>query len=191
MMENERPLTPLESMEVIVRAISRTKDDIRANSFYFLLWGWLIAIASFGFFALLVMTGTHLSFLPFPVLAAIGFVTTFFHYTKRKTTGTESYLTFFLSRMWAVIGVCFLIVVFINVRAGEMPFTYTLLLAGIGTLVSGWTMKFKPLVFGGVVFLVTCLISVYLPIEYKALLHGVAIVTGYLVPGYLLKSAEE
>lgn len=174
---------------MIVRAISRTKDDIRANGFYFLLWGWLIAVASFGSFAL-EFVDTHWHFLPFPILASIGFVTTFVHYSKRRIVSTESYLTFFLSRMWAVLGICFLLVVFINVRAGVPPFTYTLLVAGIGTLVSGWTMKFRPLVFGGVVFLVTCLASVFVPMEYKALLHGMAIVTGYLVPGYLLKNAE-
>lgn len=189
-MENERPLTPQESMDVIVRAIARTKEDVRANSFYFLLWGWLIAVASFGFFALSVLTGSHLSFLPFPILATAGFVTTFVHYSKRRVVATESYLTFFLSRMWAVLGVCFLLVVFINVTAGVMPFTYTLLLAGIGTLVSGWTMKFRPMVFGGVVFLATSVASIYVPMEYKALLQGVAIVTGYLVPGYLLKNSE-
>jgi hypothetical protein len=189
-MESERPLTPQESMEVIVRAISRTKDDIRANSFYFMLWGWLIAIASFGFFVLMEFVRTPLAFLPFPFLAAVGFITTYVRYTKRRVEATESYLTFFLSRMWAVLGISFLMVVFINVRAGEMPFTYTLLLAGIGTLVSGWTMKFRPMVFGGIVFLVTSVASVYVPVEYKALLQGMAIVTGYLVPGYLLKNAE-
>jgi hypothetical protein len=41
-----------------------------------------------------------------------------------------------------------------------------------------------------VVFFMTCVASVYMPTEYKALLHGVAIVTGYLVPGYLLKNSE-
>ncbi|HZY82651.1 MAG TPA: hypothetical protein VFE50_24155 [Cyclobacteriaceae bacterium] len=189
-MENERPLSPQESMEVILRAISRTKEDIRVNSFYFLLWGWLIAIASFGFFVLMEFVGTRWHFLPFPILGLSGMVITVVHYNRRRVTSTESHLTYFLSRMWAVLGICILISVFINVRVGVMPFTYTLLLGGIGTLVSGWTMKFRPLVFGGVVFLVTTIVSVFLPEEYKALLHGVAIVTGYLVPGYLLKNAD-
>lgn len=189
-METEKPLSPQESMDVIMRAISRTKDDVRANSFYFMLWGWLMTVASFGFFVLMEFVHTPFAFIPFPILAATGFITTFVHYTRRKTDATESHLTFFLTRMWAVLGLCYMIAVFINVRAGVMPFTYTLLLGGLGTLVSGWTMKFRPLIVGGIVFLVTSVVSVYVPLEYKALLHGVAIVTGYLVPGYLLKNAE-
>jgi hypothetical protein len=177
-------------MEVILQAISRTRDDIRGNSFYFLLWGWLIAIASFAFFGLLEFVGTQWHFLPFPILGLTGIAITVVHYVRKRAVATESHLTWFLSRLWAVLGICFLVVVFINVRAGVMPFTYTLLLGGIGTLVSGWTMKFRPLVYGGVIFLVASIASVFVVEEYKALLHGAAIVAGYLVPGYLLKNAE-
>ena len=190
-MEEEKTLTPLESMEVIVRAISRAKNDIRVNSFYFLLWGWLIAIASFAFFVLSVFFKVFLHFIPFPILATLGGIITIIHYSKRRIVATESYVSHFLSRMWVVLGLAFLMVVFINVSNGQTPFTYTLLLAGVGTLVSGWVMKFKPLVFGGIIFLVASLASVYVATEYKALLQGIAVVAGYLVPGYLLKNAED
>jgi hypothetical protein len=189
-MEEEKTLTPLESMEVIMKAISRTKDNIRANSFYFLLWGWLIAIASFSFFILKVFFGIFLHFVPFPILATLGGIITIVHYRKKRIVATESYVTHFLKCMWVVLGIAFLIVVFINVSHNQAPFTYTLLLAGIGTLASGWVMKFKPLIFGGVVFLVASIASVYVVPEYKSLLQGIAVISGYLVPGYLLKNAE-
>ena len=190
-MEEEKILTPLESMEVIVRAISRTKSDIKANSFYFLLWGWLIAIASFSFFVLGAFLKFRLHFVPFPILATLGGIITIIHYSRRRVVSTESYIGHFLKCLWIVLGFAFMIVVFINVSHGQAPFTYTLLLAGIGTLVSGMVMKFKPLVFGGIVFLVSSLASVYVATEYKALLQGIAVVAGYLVPGYLLKNAED
>ena len=190
-MEDEKQLTPQESMEVILRAISRTKSGIRANSFYFMLWGWLIAIASFAFFVLSVFFHFRLHFVPFPILGAVGGIITIVHYSRRRVVATESYVTHFLSRMWMVLGVAFLMVVFINVSHGQAPFTYTLLLAGIGTTVSGSVMKFKPLIFGGILFLVACLVSVYVSPEYKSLLQGIAVVAGYLVPGYLLNNAEE
>ena len=190
-MEEEKRLSPQESMEVILRAISRTKSGIRSNSFYFMLWGWLIAIASFGFFVMKVFFEIWLHFILFPILGAIGGIITIIHYSRKRVVQTESYVTHFLSRMWVIIGIGFLMVVFINVSRGQAPFTYTMLLAGIGTLVSGWVMKFKPLVFGGVLFLVSSLASVYVAPEYKSLLQGIAVVAGYLVPGYLLKNAED
>lgn len=190
-MEAERPLSPQESMEVIVRAISKTRNDIRANSFYFLLWGWLIAVASFTFFVLGNFFGYKYHFILFPLLVLAGVIVTAVHHSRRRTRSTETYVSYFLSRMWVVIGVGFLMVVFINVSRGDVPFTYTLLLAGVGTLTSGWVMKFRPLIFGGVLFLISSVASIYMMVEYKALLQGVSVVAGYLVPGYLLKSAED
>ena len=52
-------------------------------------------------------------------------------------------------------------------------------------------MKFRPLVFGGVLFLVSSLISVYVSHEYKALVQGITFVAGYLGPGYLLKGTAD
>jgi hypothetical protein len=89
-----------------------------------------------------------------------------------------------------VLGICFLTVVFINVSQHQVPFTYTLIMAGIGTLTSGWVLRFKPLVAGGIVFLVSAIASIYVPDGYKALLHGVAVLCDYLVPGYLLRNTQ-
>lgn len=190
-MDTEKTLSPRESLDVILKAISSTKNSIRSNSFYFLLWGWLIAIASFGFFIMKFYFNAWFHFVLFPILAFIAGVITLVRYSRKRTVSTESYVSHFLSRMWAVLGIAFIMSVFINVSHGEGPFTYTMMLAGIGTLVSGWVMKFRPLVFGGVLFLVGSLASVYVSLEYKALLQGIAVVAGYLVPGYLLKNAAE
>jgi hypothetical protein len=190
-MDQERTLSPQESLDVILKAISRTKSGIRANSFYFLLWGWLIAIASFGSFIMIVLFNAWFHFVLFPILSIVGIVIASVHYSRKRVVSTESYVSHFLSRLWAVLGIAFIMAVFINVSHGEPPFTYTLMLAGIGTLVSGWVMKFRPLIFGGVLFLIASVVSVYIPQEYKSLLQGVTVVIGYLVPGYLLKNAAD
>ena len=190
-MEEEKTLSPQESLNVILRAISSTKNSIRSNSFYFLLWGWAIAIASFGFFVMKVFFNAWFHFVLFPILAFIAGVITIVHYSRKRVVSTESYVSHFLSRLWAILGIAFIMTVFINVSHGESPFTYTMMLAGIGTLVSGWLMKFKPLVFGGVLFLASSLVSVYVTVEYRALLQGITVVAGYLVPGYLLKNAAD
>ena len=189
-MEPEKSLSPQESLDLITDAISKSKDNIRENSFGFLLWGWLIAIASFTYFLLHQYIDTQFYFMPFPVLAVVGIVATII-FLKRKNSGmTLTYTTYFINKMWIVLGICFFVVVFINVAQGKMPFTYTLIIAGIGTLVSGWVMKFLPLTVGGVLFLVSAIASIYIVDQYKPLLHGTAIVAGYLIPGYLLKNSK-
>ena len=186
----EETLSPRESLDLIADAIAKTKEDLRDNGFGFLLWGWLIAVASFAFFVLKEYTSFQFYFIPFPVLAAAGVVLTAIWLRKKNKGATLSYTTYFINKLWIVLGVCFFVVVFINVSQGKIPFTYTLIIAGIGTLVSGWVMKFRPLVIGGILLLAAAIVSVYIEDEYKPLLHGVSIVAGYLVPGYLLKKAK-
>ena len=189
-MESERSLSPQESLDLIAEAIAKTKDNIRENSFGFLLWGWLIAIASFAYFILHQYTTFQYYFLPFPILAAIGIFGTAFFFRKKNSESTLSNITYFINKMWIVLGICFIMVVFINVTQGNMPFTYTLIIAGIGTLVSGWVMRFRPLIIGGILLLISAVSSIYVVDEYKPLLHGIAIIIGYLIPGYLLKKSK-
>lgn len=187
----ENPLSPQESLSVIAEAITKTKENIKDNSFPFLLWGWLIAVASFSFFLLHQYTTFQYYFLPFPVLATAGIIITVIWYSKQKSASpTETYINHFLSRLWLVIGISFIAVVFINVSQNLPPFTYTLIVAAIGTLVSGLVMKFTPLTAGGILFLISAFTSIYISDDYKVLLHGVAIVAGYLIPGYLLKKEK-
>jgi hypothetical protein len=190
MATEEKFLSPQESLQLITDVIAMTKENIKQNSFPFLLWGWLIAIASFSFFFLHQYTSTHLYFLPFPVLAITGVITTLIFYRNNISNSSISYLSNFLYKMWLVLGIAFFIVVFVNIHQLHSPFTYTLIIAAIGTLASGLVMKFQPLIIGGILFFIAAITSVYVSEEYKVLLHGVAIICGYLIPGYLLKSSK-
>lgn len=188
----EKNMSHLESLHVIADAISRTKDNFRENSFYFLLWGWLITAASLAFFVLQQYTAFHFFFVPFPLAATLGGIITIVRYLKHRSVApTESYITYYLSRLWLVLGLNFMAVVYINVSQNQQPFTYTLILAGIGTFVSGLVMKFRPMTVGGIICMISAMVIVYIPQDYRVLLHGAAIVSGYLVPGYLLKGSNK
>src|SRR5580658_11238323 len=101
MLPEERILLPQESLALIAETIRKTKENFRENSRFFLLWGWLIAAASIGFFLLRQYTETRFFFLPFPVLATAGIVTTLVWYWRQKAVSpTETYLGYFVNRLW-------------------------------------------------------------------------------------------
>jgi len=177
---------PSQSLQLIAETINKTKENIKEYSFCFMLWGWLIAIASFSFYILHSFTDFQYYYLPFPVLVGIGIVITISHYLRGRHI-TETFLTFFLKRMWLVLAGCFILAVLANIFQGHQPFTYTTLIGGIGTLVTGLVLRFRPLVAGGVLFLVAYVISMCVLAEYRPLIQGIAVITGYLIPGYLLK----
>jgi hypothetical protein len=190
-MTEEKTLSPQESLELISRTIQHTRDNFRGNSTYFLLWGWLIALASFGFFGLQQFTSFQYYFLPFPILVATGIIASLLIYAKgKKAQPIESYAGYFFSRLWLVLSIGFLVIVFVSVSQKLSPFTYTLILAAIGTLSTGLNIRFNPLIIGGILFFISAIVSIYLPDAYKPLLSGFAIMGGYLVPGYLLKNSS-
>ena len=190
-MLDENQLLPQESLDLISKTISQTKDNFKTNSFYFLLWGWLITLASFSFFLLREFTSFQYYFLPFPVLVAAGIIATLSRYSKTKSLSrTETYFGYFFSRLWLVLGLSFIIIVFVTLSQQLLPFTYSLILAAFGTLVSGLAMNFKPLIIGGVLFFIASIACVFTPDHYKPLLFAVAALAGYLIPGYLLKSSN-
>ncbi|HZY35417.1 MAG TPA: hypothetical protein VFE53_02145 [Mucilaginibacter sp.] len=186
---SENELTPSDSLKLITEVISKTRDNIKTQSFCFLLWGWLIAAASILFYVLHEFTAFKLFFLPFPLLVIPGIIITVIYY-QRSSHFSETYLTGFLKQLWLVLAISFIAVVLISLLQKYPPFTYTLVIGGIGTLVSGLVMRFRPLIVGGALFLLIAVGSVFVGDGVKPLLQGIAVIAGYLIPGYLLKYSK-
>lgn len=181
-------LEPLQGLKIITEAISRTRENAREHSYLFLLWGWLIAAGCILFFLLQTFTSFKLFFLPFPVLVAAGIFLSFQHY-RSGPRAVQTYLGFYLKNLWLVLGICFIVSVLINVLQHQQPFTGNMLIGGAGTLVTGLVLRFRPLITGGILFFMLAVASIFVPGQYAPLLLGIAVLGGYLAPGYLLKKS--
>jgi len=51
-------------------------------------------------------------------------------------------------------------------------------------------LRFRPLKLGGMSFWVLGIVSLFVPQPYRSLVFSLAILLGYLIPGYLLKQNE-
>ncbi|OFX26625.1 MAG: hypothetical protein A2041_02725 [Bacteroidetes bacterium GWA2_31_9b] len=61
------------------------------------------------------------------------------------------------------------------------------LLAGNATFITGVIIKFKALIFGGIIFWIGVIVQFIVPKEFVEFISPIIIIFGYLVPGYLLK----
>ncbi|MFA7326000.1 MAG: hypothetical protein WC121_04995 [Candidatus Kapaibacterium sp.] len=180
-----------ESIDIISESILNAKENLKSQSFFYLFWGWLTIVSSLADYALLKSGELKWHFLPWIIIMPIGgIITSVVSKKKDKEKGFRTHLEVFLKSMWIVIAFSMLVVVYISVYIGINPVVLTLLIAGMGTLVSGLTMKFKPLVFGGVVFFVISLTTLYINNENAYLLYALAIAIGYLIPAYKLKNEK-
>jgi hypothetical protein len=191
-METQTELNPRESLELIAETIAKTKENFKYQSFYYLIWGWLVAGASLFQYILIEFTEFEMNYLPWPILMSIGAIITIIYSIRLgRVMQTETYLGSFIKHLWIVLGVSFIFMLFISIKLEFWPAPGVLLLAGIGTMVSGLTMKFKPLIFGGIIFAVFSILTLYFRGPEQLLLNGVAIILGYLIPGYLLKYSKK
>ena len=200
-------LTPEESFDIITKAISNFKMNYKENAKIFLLWGWILSLASFSHFIILIILKSYEAheltvgnwelaglFIigNWVLFSLIGFLILFF--MERKITKKKkvySHLDSYIKNLWYVTAAGFFVATFLCFKLGIAPPPIMLLIAGIATTTSGLLIKFKPLIFGGIAFFIFSIATTFVSNEYIALIVGLSIICGYLIPGYLLKSAKE
>jgi hypothetical protein len=92
--------------------------------------------------------------------------------------------------LWAAIGVALITVLAFMYQLDFNHNAVILLLAAIGTYVTGKLIKFTPFFLGSLGLWIGAVVAFNLPVLEQYLVGAVAIVVGYLIPGYLLKKEE-
>ena len=185
---NEKVMTGEESLRVISEMINKTKVNIRQGIFHLLFWGWLIIFCSIS--AWLLERFTEISN-PWNVwfLVIPGSLVSFIYgYMKGKKSLFHTYAD--ILYMWTWIGFFIAAVVLFIITSDRMESVapYILTLAAIPTFISGFIIKFKPLILGSITFWIFALIAYFAGPSAGQLTVPVAMLTGYLIPGYILKN---
>lgn len=193
-------LTPEESFKIIDKAIANYKMNYKEDSKIFLLWGWILALASFSNFIILKILISNKAFgvigfyslANWAIFCLIGFTIMFFIVRKiNRTKKVTSHIDKFVNNLWWATMTSFFIAAFICIRLEINPPSIMLLIGGLATTTTGLTIKFKPLILGGIAFFIFSGAATFATNEYIALIVCGAIICGYLMPGYFLKSAKE
>lgn len=190
-------LTPDESFSIINKAIANFKLNYRETAKVFLLWGWVLAIASFSNFIILKIlynSAASIGFISLCNWAAfllIGSVIMFFMDRKtNKEKKVYSYLESHFKNLWTVTAASFIIATFLCIKLEINPPPVMLLIAGMATTTSGLLIKYRPVILGGMSFFIFSVAATFISNEYISLIVLGAIICGYLIPGYFLKSAK-
>ena len=188
-MENEEKLmTGEESLRIITEMINKTKVNINQGSFHLLFWGWLLIICSLSAWILEKFTGySHPYYVWFLVIPG-AFVSMIYGFVNGRKERVHTYAD--MLYMWTWIGFLLAAIVLFIVQAKNMEAitSYILLLAGFPTFLSGFIIKFRPLIIGGLCFWIMALLVNFAGPSLAPLGTPVAVLVGYLIPGYMLKN---
>jgi hypothetical protein len=187
-MENgEKLMTSEESLKIITEMINKTKVNIRNSSFHLLFWGWLIFICSLMEYILWKYTNISSPWFVWYFVIPGVFVSFIYGFTTGRKAKFHTYADKIYVWTWMAFLIASLVLFIILPRNMESVSSHILTLAAIPTFLSGFIIKFKPLVIGGITFWIFAVIAHFAGADLAALAVPVAMLTGYLIPGYLLK----
>jgi len=181
--------SPQQSLELIQNMISKTKADISGNRFYFLLWGWIALIGILGQYILKVIIVYEHHYAIW-LITFVGTVVSIIYTVKRDARQkARTYVADNMSYLWTGLGVGFFVLIIIFTKIGwQYAYPFFILFYGMGTFISGKILQFPPLIIGGIFNWALSAASVFFHFDHQMLFAAAAIITSYLIPGYLLKS---
>lgn len=187
-MEQEKSLTGQESFDVINRMIRTAQNDIKDDSFYYLIWGWLVLIASTVNYFLMQIDYEN-SFLPWAILMPLGGVATgIYSYKHERKQKVRTYVDDVMKYVVIAFLVSLFIVLFSMSKLGLGTYPMVMLTYGTWLFISGGAVKFQPLIFGGIINWILGIAAFYVGFEIQLLLIAAAVLLGYIIPGYMLKA---
>lgn len=183
----EKELKPEESLKIINDMISSAKINLREHNFYFLFWGYTIALISLMHFItdyyMLLNNPEIVWLLVIPGMIVSGI----YGYITGRKKKTFSHIDKIHTFAWVAFIISYVIIIVfapeLNYKIPQLVF----ILVGMATFISGSALKFRPLIFGAIVFWISAVIGFIIPGTFVQLLGFFTIVLGFLVPGYMLK----
>ena len=195
----EKTLTPEESLRIIQKSISNSRRNMREGSFYYLLWGWALILASLANYFLinyLIRQERYddimlMSLLAWGVFLVAAVIIQFVYLSRKGKKGRVlTHLDRYIKIVWITAGILMGLMTFLSLKVDAYPTPFILGVTAMATAVSGLMIRFRPLVIGALVFLAAAVISSYLNGLDQLLVFAVAMVLGYLVPGYLIRTSK-
>lgn len=181
-----------QELQLVKEMIQRTKQTVVDRGAFFLLWGGLVFLACSVTFALTLLDHESWIWVPWATLMPIGAITSVVlmrSYSRRSNY--TSYVEHAYDSVWLACGVAFFLVMFVNSITWSFPpetiYPLISLIAGIGVLASGRMMEWTSLTVGGLFLWAGAVIMMLVPMGYHPLIMAIALIPGYIIPGYLLK----
>jgi len=188
-MENEH-FSPEESLKVIDSMLQKTRNEIKGNDIYFLMWGWLTFVCCTSQFLLKRVFDYPKHYLVW-WLTLVGVAMSVIITIKQgKQKRVQTYIDESMGFLWTGMGISFFVLSMILSKVGwDKPvFPFFIMLYGLGTFISGCLLRFRPFITGGIIAWIIAIGSIYLDYDYQILCGGVAIFVSYIIPAYMLRA---
>ncbi|MBR2649648.1 MAG: hypothetical protein IKD55_12450 [Sediminibacterium sp.] len=190
MPQEEEHFSAHQSLAIIESMIQKAQNRFSENGTLYLLWGWVIFICCTFHYTLLTITQNQIWGNIWALTIVAVLYQFYFLFKKNKKKAVRTYTDDIISGVWSCFGIVMGIASFIMYKLGSWSLLYSfiLLFYGIPTFLSGIIMRFKPLIIGGICCWILSIISVFVQTKEILLLLAPAVLSAWIIPGYLLKA---
>jgi hypothetical protein len=182
-------LSPNQSLDIITQMINQAQGNMRGSSFHFLLWGWVVALANLGMFTLIEIEYS-MPYVVWLITIPAWIASMYVGYKQGKAERMVTHIDRITMWMWISYGLSLFTLVFFGWTINWNLNPVILLMTVIPTFVSGIVLRFRPLILGGLSIWFFSIICFLVDMQYQFLVGALAIIMGYLVPGYMLRNIK-
>jgi hypothetical protein len=187
-------LTPEESLLLITKTIEETKQRFKENGHIFILWG-SITFSVFFLQYFFVLTGLYKLFdiIWTTILFPLGAIYTFIYIRKnvKKKNTPNTIIGRIVGTMgWTMFLNIMILSYFFRQQLGDALGPIFLVILALFIIVTGASIKFKPLLIGGILLNIIGLGSFFISRDYHGLSMMLGGLVGLIIPGILLNRAD-
>jgi hypothetical protein len=191
-MKSETTLNPSESLNIISEMVEQARFNFSKNSFYFIMWGTLLTVASAFQLMAANMELTEYFWIGWPIAGFTGGIISAVVSQKiAADLGHQSHIDKMYGMIWIIYFITLVLMLAALVSNGFQPSGYVMILTGLPTVLTGKLIKFNPLVIGGVSFWVLGFVAIFLFPELGDALFITSMITGYLIPGFMMRAIKQ
>lgn len=177
------------SLQLIESMINKAKNQFNENGTLYLLWGYTILLCCSVQFIAQYFFHSNKAYYVWFFTWGVVIYQIWFIIKRKKKENVKTYTDSIIGVVWFSFTIVLFLMLFIlsAYRAQAAINPVILVVYGIPTVLSGFIIRFRPLVIGGACCWALALASPFIDKEYHYLLLCAAVVAAWIIPGHLLR----
>jgi hypothetical protein len=183
-----------QSLQVIKEMIQVSQKKLKNDGVLFILWGWVIFYNYVSWYVINNMVTTYQIYKGFEyfakglVIIAIAFS---IYYIFRKSKKVTTYIGISLRYVWISLIVCLSLVnmiIFNTIHEFNPALQHPIFMVfmAFAVVITGGILRYKLIIFGGIVFGLLAYICTYLSLENQMLIEALAWLIAFIIPGHYI-----